>query len=74
MLHEINMVARHEELVYQKPPREEEAAASAGLMDPDKFPFMRLKNDLIKEYESVWSTSKGKRMIGQVEKYYGHSL
>ena len=44
------------------------------IIDPDKFPISRLSADLITEYESIWSTSHGKKMIRQVERYVGHSL
>ena len=71
MLHEINMVARDEQIIMLKRHREVD---SAELMDPDKFPIQRLSSDLIKEYESVWETKKGKRMLNEIEKYVGHSL
>ena len=60
MLHEVNMVARHDELVFIK--RQQESAAG-GLIDPDKFPIQRLSTDLITEYESIWSTENGKSKI-----------
>lgn len=72
LLHEIHMVARDHELVYLKTP--EEDRDSAEIMDPDKFPINKLTVDLIKEYESIWSTKKGKKMRRRVEKYFGHSL
>jgi hypothetical protein len=71
MLHEVNMVARHEELVYIK--RQQENAAG-GLIDPDKFPIQRLSADLITEFESIWETERGKKKIKEIEKYVGHSL
>lgn len=72
LLHEIHMVARDHELVYLKMPKENEE--SAEIMDPDKFPINKLTADLIKEYESIWSTKRGKKMRRAVEKYFGHSL
>ena len=71
MLHEINMVARHQELVYPKKNKENEETA---IIDPDKFPINRLSGDLVKEYESIWSTKKGRKMQQQIEKYFGHTL
>ena len=61
MLHELNMVARHEELYYEKPPEADEDAFA--IMDPDKFPITKLTNDLIKEYQSVWETKRGSKML-----------
>jgi hypothetical protein len=39
MLHEINMVARHCQLVYTK---RNAASEETGIIDPDKFPIHRL--------------------------------
>lgn len=65
------MVARDEQLIFLK--REQEAA-SAEVLDPDKFPINRLSSDLIKEHVSLWETKKGERMLNEVERYVGHSL
>jgi len=45
-LHEINMVARHKQLVSTKRKVESE---ELGIIDPDKFPINRLSADLITE-------------------------
>ena len=54
--------------------KREKEVDSAELLDPDKFPIQRLSGDLLKEYESVWETKKGKRMLNEIETYVGHSL
>ena len=56
MLHEINMAARDEELVFRKKSQSEEEAASSEIMDPDKFPINRLSGDLVKEYDNLWNS------------------
>lgn len=43
-------------------------------MDPDKFPINRLSGDLIKEFDDLWSSEKGKAMIKELETYVGHTL
>jgi len=54
--------------------KREKEVDSAELLDPDKFPIQRLSGDLLKEYESIWETKKGKRMLNEIESYVGHSL
>jgi hypothetical protein len=71
-LHEINMVARHVQLYYPK--RLRDAAENTELMDPDMFPMNRLSSDLVVEYESVWETERGKKMLKEIERYLGHTL
>ena len=71
ILHEVNMVARQQDLIYVKRNQESESNA---IIDPDKFPINRLSADLITEYESVWTTEYGKKMLRQVERYVGHTL
>lgn len=39
LLHEINMVARDHSMIGLKKPRANDAADSAEIMDPDKFPI-----------------------------------
>ena len=71
MLHELNMVARDEPLVY---PKVESAANTQEIIDPDKFPINRLSGDLVKEYDHLWASKKGKAMLREVERYVGHTL
>lgn len=71
MLHELNMAARHKELVSTK---RSVANEELGIMDPDKFPINRLSMDLIVELQSIWDTEQGKKMLNKVEAYVGHSL
>ena len=70
-LHEINMVARHKELVYVKRLKDDE---NMEIMDPNMFPISRLSNDLVKEYLSIWDTEEGREMRKEIELYLGHSL
>mmetsp|Transcript_21675 Transcript_21675/g.33378 ORF Transcript_21675/g.33378 Transcript_21675/m.33378 type:complete len:156 (+) Transcript_21675:310-777(+) len=72
ILHEINMAARDEKLLFLK--RERDHAESQEILDPNMFPINRLSEDLVKEYDSVWNTKFGQRMLNDVERYIGHSL
>ena len=38
------------------------------------FPMQRLSSDLVTEYESIWETKSGSKMLKEVERYFGHSL
>ena len=52
----------------------EDAVGSSAIMDPDKFPINRLSGDLVKEFDCLWTSKKGKAMMKEIERYVGHTL